>query len=247
MGPLEQSGTGCVHYRAAPASPYRGACSTLPAEECLHLAQGDISFIRRRMLFWPRVCIFDSDSALTVSLFWRTSWRDGTLLNLHASCFYEFLSSNPDDHFSLNILARLQDSFLSFNWRHVFSHSWQADLLLTPLVCGWCCHLISPYLLHIQQDPGNSYLPFLLAKKLSGTRAPSYLVFMCGWCENFGSWEKIFSVCTMLSSFDNPAFLSNINHLSLLPIHCVKLRAVANIWDDLSSAEHIQDFISDGL
>lgn len=97
-------------------------------------------------------CYFDQECIYltlilqrTVPLFWRTFWGDWTLLNLHASCFYEFLSSNPDDHFSLNILARLQeDNFLSFNWGYLFSHSWQADLLLTPLVCGWCCYLISP-------------------------------------------------------------------------------------------------------
>jgi len=50
------------------------------------------------------------------------------------------------------------------------------------------------------------------------------------------SCEKIFNVCVMFSFFNNPASLSNVNHL--LPAQCAKFGEVTDIWDDLSSAEH---------
>lgn len=126
-------------------------------------------------------------------------------------------------------------------WGHLFSHSCQADLLLRSSVCGWCFHLISPQLLHIQQDPGNK-----LQSIFVGKTSLWHLILMCGLMWEL-SWEKIFSVCVMLSFFDNPASLSNINLLSLLPIQCAKFRAVTDIWDDLPSAEHIQPFLSNSF
>lgn len=74
-------------------------------------------------------------------------------------------------------------------WGHLFSHSCQADLLLRSSVSGSCCHLISPQLLHIQQDPGNSYSPFLLARRLLDT-----LSWCVGWCGNCPGRKFLVSV-----------------------------------------------------
>lgn len=127
------------------------------------------------MLFWPRVQRFDSVSTVIIPLF----WRDEAVLNSHASCFYEFLKFKSRWTFLFERIGKAarRSLFVFQLWGHLFSHSCQANLLLTPSVCGWCCHLISPQLLHIQQNPGNSFCPFLLARHLLDT-----LAWCVGWC-----------------------------------------------------------------
>lgn len=125
-------------------------------------------------------------------------------------------------------------------WGRLFSHSCQADLLLRSLFCGWCCHLISPQLLHIPTGCWQQLQPIFVGKT-----SPWHIILMCGlmWVL---SWEKIFSACVMLSFFDNSASLSSINYLSL-PIQCAKFGAVTDVWDDLPSAEHIQPLLSNSF
>lgn len=178
---------------------------------------------------------YNSVSVNIVTLFWRTFWRDNTVLNLHASCFHEFAS----DHFSLNILARLQDSFLSFNCEGTyFSIADRLTWLLRSSVCGWSCHLISQQLPHIPTGSWQQLQPFFVGKTY-----PWHLILMCGLMWEL-SWEKIFSISLMLSLSDSPASLTLI--ICLFFLFTVQNSEQLQTFR-VTSTKHIQTFLSNSF